>query len=70
MSTAGETPDRTRSLRLVHHHPGRIRMRADAFIDARELATRVMEALAAMPGVRGSQHTARTGSVLVEYTPV
>jgi len=44
-------------------------MRADAFIDARELAARVMEALAAMPGVRGSQHTARTGSVLVEYTP-
>jgi hypothetical protein len=70
MTTAGaSTIDRTRALRLVHHHPGRIRMRAETFLEAADNASRVIDALVAIPGVRGAQHNARTGSILVEYTP-
>ncbi len=65
----GPSPTAARTLRLVHHHPGRIRMRADAFFAASDAMARVLDALGAMPGVKSVQHAPRTGSVLVEYAP-
>ena len=64
----GPTPS-TRMLRLVHHHPGRIRMRADVFRDGDAAYAKVRQAIAAIPGVQSSEHNPRTGSVLVTYAP-
>ncbi len=58
------------ALELVHHHPGRLRARAEAFRTAGDPAvSRVRERLEAIPGVTRFQHNPRTGSVLVEYQP-
>jgi hypothetical protein len=57
------------ALELVHHHPGRLRVRAAVLRDDAELAGRVSRALEAMPGITRVTHNARTGSVLVEYEP-
>lgn len=57
---------------LVHHHPGRIRLRADALIGSglgKNVADRVRSTLESMPGVRHVRHNTRTGSLLVEYDP-
>ena len=59
----------TEALELVHHHPGRLRVRAAVLRDDAELAGRVSHALEAMPGIARVTHNARTGSVLVEYEP-
>jgi hypothetical protein len=56
-------------LELVHHHPGRLRVRAEVLRDDAELAARVTGALEGMPGITRVTHSARTGSVLVEYEP-
>jgi hypothetical protein len=59
-------------LELVHHHPGRLRLRADALIGnglGKNLADRVRSILESMPGVRNVRHNTRTGSLLVEYDP-
>jgi hypothetical protein len=61
----------------VHHHPGRLRLRADALRagsdeaadDAGALAMRIRDGLEAMPGVARITHNARTGSLLIEYEP-
>jgi hypothetical protein len=58
-------------LELGHHHPGRLRVRAELF-RLGEGDPRVRDAAAAMrgmPGVTRFEHNARTGSVLVEYEP-
>jgi hypothetical protein len=62
------------ALELVHHHPGRLRVRADVLREdeqheASSLAVRVRETLEALPGVTRTTHNARTGSLLVEYEP-
>jgi hypothetical protein len=59
-------------LELVHHHPGRIRVRADVFRvgEGRDARARdASAALRAVPGVTRFDHNARTGSVLIEYEP-
>jgi hypothetical protein len=57
------------ALELVHHHPGRLRVRADVLRDDGGLAERVRAALEGLPGVSTVLYTARTGSILVEYEP-
>jgi hypothetical protein len=54
-------------LRLVHHHPGRLRVRAEALRDDPALAERMRGALAEEPAVRAVTHNPQTGSLLVEY---
>lgn len=56
-------------LKIVHHHPGRLRVRAEAFIDVTPLADATRTALVCSGGVRSVSHDPRTGSVLVEYEP-
>jgi len=64
-------------LELAHHHPGRLRVRADVFRAGRGeaepadsgLAHEVIQALDAMAGISRVVHNARTGSLLVEYEP-
>ena len=57
-----------RILRVVHHHPGRLRTRAVAFEDRADVAEAVKDELLAMTGVLGVSHNARTGSLLVTYS--
>jgi hypothetical protein len=56
-------------LELAHHHPGRLRVRADALVDALDVIQRIRESLDAVPGILSVKYTAQTGSVLVEYEP-
>jgi hypothetical protein len=55
-------------LALIHHHPGRLRVRAYVFREG-DAAERVRAALDAEPGLSGVTHNPRTGSLLVEYQP-
>jgi hypothetical protein len=55
-------------LTLVHHHPGRLRVRADAFREG-DAPAKVLDALDAEPGIVSVSHNPRTGSLLVEYQP-
>ncbi|MBX3197946.1 MAG: hypothetical protein KF894_07350 [Labilithrix sp.] len=57
------------SLEIAHHHPGRLRMRTDAFVDSLQAAERTRVGLARTRGVRSAAHDPRTGSLLVEYEP-
>lgn len=57
------------TLRLVHHHPGRLRLRSTRFEAENESVRAVREALEALPGVISVSHTARSGSVLIAYEP-
>jgi len=56
-------------LELAHHHPGRLRVRADALIEALDVVQRIRESLDAVPGILSVKYTAQTGSILVEYEP-
>ena len=56
-------------LELAHHHPGRLRVRADSLINEEEAWGRIRDALDGLPGIGGSTYTAQTGSVLIEYEP-
>jgi hypothetical protein len=62
-------PPANGSLELVHHHPGRLRVRAEAFRQKPEVVDKVREAIEALPGVTRLTHSERTGSLLVEYDP-
>jgi hypothetical protein len=57
------------ALQLVHHHPGRLRVRSEAFQDDDTLAARVRDALVADRAVLRVGHDAATGSLLIEYEP-
>jgi hypothetical protein len=59
----------TQVLELVHHHPGRLRVRAEVLREDTDLAARVSSALDEMAGIRRVTHNPRTGSILVEYEP-
>jgi hypothetical protein len=56
-------------LELVHHHPGRLRVRAEAFRDEADGPSPLRAATLAIDGVTRVDHNPRTGSVLVEYEP-
>jgi hypothetical protein len=53
--------------RIVHHVPGRVRVRLPRAKRDREFARRVEESLAACPGVRRVEVSPITGSVLIRY---
>jgi hypothetical protein len=57
------------ALQLVHHHPGRLRVRADKFRVDEETVALVRAGLDRMRGVTRTDHNLRTGSILVEYQP-
>jgi hypothetical protein len=65
MSGEGAGPARG-TLSLIHHHPGRLRVRADVFRSG-DAASRARAALDAMPGITDVTHSPRTGSLLIEY---
>jgi hypothetical protein len=59
-------------LRLVHHHPGRLRARANIFLDAKADHPAVVAArlaAASTPGFVDFSHTPNTGSIAIEYQP-
>jgi hypothetical protein len=59
-------------LRLLHHHPGYLRVQADAFLQPAEegsIVALARAAIATLPGFRGWSHHPRTRSVVVEYDP-
>jgi hypothetical protein len=57
-------------LQLVHHHPGRLRVRAEAFrADGADALQRARAAAERQPGVRKVEANTLTGSLLVEYSP-
>lgn len=68
MSRAGEHEE-GRVLRLVHHHPGRLRLRSPAFVDSDAAALPAREALLSSGAVLDVAHDERTGSLLVVYAP-
>ena len=57
------------ALELAHHHPGRLRVRADSLRDDAARIESVTRLLDGAPGVTRVVHNARTGSFLVEYEP-
>ena len=54
---------------LMHHSPGRLRVRSVRFRGATPEAERVRTALDGTPGVARVSHFPTTGSLLVEYAP-
>jgi hypothetical protein len=56
------------ALALIHHHPGRLRVRAEAFRST-EVGDRVRAALEVEPGISRVSHNPKTGSLLIEYEP-
>lgn len=74
MSDAAPASALREALSLIHHHPGRLRVRAIAFRSERPddpivAIVRVRAALEVEPGITAVSHKARTGSLLVEYQP-
>ncbi|MEO6420936.1 MAG: HMA2 domain-containing protein [Polyangiaceae bacterium] len=57
------------ALVIVHHHPGRIRVRADSFRNDTSALDLVREKLEALPGIINVAHNHRSGSMLIEYEP-
>ncbi len=56
-------------LELAHHHPGRLRVRADSLVNAHDIVQQIRESLDAVAGIASVKYTAQTGSLLVEYEP-
>jgi hypothetical protein len=54
---------------VVHHHPGRLRVRAPAFRQDEALVGAVRRAVDGIVGVSRSVYSATSGSLLVEYEP-
>ena len=68
MSPAG-VDDEREALVVVHHHPGRIRVRARVFRHASAIVDQVRAKLESQPGLKGITHNERSGSLLIEYEP-
>jgi hypothetical protein len=68
-SEGGSRGEPREALELVHHHPGRLRLRASVFQGETDALTRVRARLDAITGVAEVQHNARTGSLLIHYEP-
>lgn len=56
-------------MRIAHHHPGRLRVRAAPFLGDDLVAKRTSALVEAIPGIHGVTHDARSGSFLVRYDP-
>ncbi len=59
-------------LRLVHHHPGYLRIRAAAFRDAKEgnpVVAAAQHAVESAPGFRSWSLHPKTGSAVIQYDP-
>jgi hypothetical protein len=56
------------TVRVAHHHPGRVRIRSNAF-QGEGSADGVVEALRRDPAIESVEHSPITGSVLVRYVP-
>lgn len=59
-------------LRLVHHHPGYLRVRAAAFLGTDQesaIVKTARNAAESVPGFRSWSLNAKTGSVVIEYEP-
>lgn len=67
MSTGGHESHGV--LKIAHHHPGRLRVRANAFANDGESVGHVKDELARIRGIRSVEHDPRSGSVLVQYEP-
>lgn len=52
---------------IVHHLPGRLRLRVAAIRRDEDAAARLREVLSAIPGVRRVDCSTLTGSLLVDY---
>ena len=61
--------ERREPLELVHHHPGRVRLRAMSLVGETATAEQIRHALEGRPGIRRCVHNTRTGSLLIEYEP-
>jgi hypothetical protein len=57
------------TLQLVHHHPGRLRLRAKAFRENPSLVEQVSMALRELEAVTTVRSNPETGSLLIEYEP-
>jgi hypothetical protein len=57
------------ALRLVHHHPGRLRLRSPALVGDDAAAARVRAAFAGSTAVQRVAHDGRSGSLVIEYEP-
>jgi len=73
-SSASEAPPKRAEgpLRLVHHHPGYLRIRADSFLQAQAnspIVTAARTAAEAVPGFRSWSLSPKTGSVVIQYEP-
>jgi len=68
-----ERPDRIEEpLRLVHHHPGYLRIRADAFLrpeDGSPVVAAARTAAESASGFHSWNLNPKTGSVVIEYDP-
>ncbi len=64
---AGETVPIRRRARVVHHVPGRMRLRFDRDVDVDQAAAQLRTTLSQRPGVRSVEAHPRTRSVLVSY---
>ncbi len=58
-------------LRLVHHHPGYLRVNAAEFVQPKDdsVLSSAKAAVEAVAGFRSWSHNPKTGSVVVEYDP-
>jgi hypothetical protein len=66
------SPASDEPLRLVHHHPGRLRARAQVFLHAKPSDPAVVAARAAVRTITDAgcfSHNPKTGSILIEYPP-
>lgn len=54
---------------LVHHHPGRLRLRGPSLERSARVATRARDVLDGVSGVARVVHNDASGSLLVEYAP-
>ncbi len=70
-SESREHPKRIdKPLRLVHHHPGYLRIRAEAFVQPEDSSVVAAQTAAEnAPGFRSWSLNPKTGSVVVEYDP-
>jgi len=71
---SGEEPSQRidEPLRLVHHHPGYLRIRAAAFLQQEEgspMVTSARSAAESVAGFRSWSLNPKTGSVVIEYDP-
>ncbi len=54
---------------VVHHHPGRLRVRAPEFRQEEGLVASIQEAMEGIGGVSDAVYSPASGSLLIEYEP-